>query len=111
MEIRNVGSLRPHLANVGGAAARRREEIRRGDAAVPREHAPGGPPHREVDTGRLVRDPSVDLASAVGEEVEMLGRLQRRERIRARCDRLRLERREAPVVGHLSAYDTADVGV
>ena len=110
-QVRHVAERRPDLAHVRRAAARRREEERRRDAAVPREHAAGGARHGDVRPRRLVGDAAVHLAARVGEEIEVLARLQRRERVRAGGDGLRLERGEAPVVRHLAADDAAHVVV
>ena len=59
--------------------------------------------------GRLESDAAVDLAPAVGEEIEGAALLQVRERIRARSDRLRLERRGRPLLRHLGGDDALDV--
>ena len=110
-EIRHRVRARPRLRDRDCAAARGRVVEGRRDAAVPEEHLAGGRADRPVGRRLLGADAAVDLAARVGVEVEERPRLQRRERVGARDDRLRTQRLGMPVVRHLPRDDPAQVAV
>ena len=108
-QVWHGGHSRPDVVHVCSAPAGRREEVRRRNVTVPGQHLPGRPLDGEVRSRCLIGDAAVDLTARIGVEIEVPGRLERREGVRARRDCLGLERRHAPAVRHLAADDAAQV--
>src|SRR6185437_10644071 len=65
----------------------------------------------DVRLGPFGADPAVHLRTLIRKEVEVLPRMERRERVRARGDRLRLVRRRLPALRRLPGDDAAEVSV
>ena len=103
------------LGGRDGPAAGARGEVRRRDLAVVEDDLCAVAVDGRGRRGRLGRDPAVDLAARVAVEVEGARRDDRREvreRVRARRDRLRLERRRRATSSGTSAPTTpVDVGL
>src|SRR5581483_250351 len=104
------------LAAPGLVAVVRHAAVGRGEEGLDR---PSAPEQREpvrrgyggAGGGELAREPVVGLRAVVVEEVERLPGSQARERVRARRDRLRLERRRPPGAEALDRDDAGDVVV
>ena len=93
----------------GGATARGRRVDRVCDLPVPEDDLALRGGDSRICARGLVGDAAVHLAAPVGEQVERLALLQVEERVRARGDGLRLERRLGPRLRHLGGDDTLEV--
>ena len=103
---RGTARLAEHL----GRVERPPPEVEWKSAAIslPSRAAPGRPsPRPRRRARRLGRDAAVDLAAHVGVEVEALAAEAVGERVRARGDRLRLQRLVGPRARHLLRHDAA----
>ena len=104
---------RPARPRRSRPSGRRRSSGRRSSRRVPcqKTTCPAVAPIARFVVSSSARIAAVDLAARVGVEVEELARLQRRERVGARDDRLRVQRLGMPVVRHLPRHDAAQVAV
>ncbi len=110
-EIRHLAGMRPRIVYRRRPSAGGREVERGDDLVVPHEHLSRRRADREIRLRPLGANAAVHLRPRIGEQIEVLSRVQGRERVRPGGHRLGRIGRLVPSLRHLRWDDPAQVAV